>query len=60
MSITFSRRAAVVGAAVLPKIRIVKAQLRPEFIAISSANRNNGGINACAKAVDVMKARRHP
>src|ERR1051326_1676842 len=29
---------------------------RPRIIAISSANRNNGGINCCAKAVDTIKA----
>jgi len=56
MSIAFSRRAAILGAAAFPMIRIVKAQSRPKFIAISSANRNNGGVNACAKAVEVMKA----
>src|ERR1700729_1991889 len=56
MSIAFSRRAAILGAAVFPMIRIAKSQSRPKFIAISSANRNNGGVNACAKAVEVMKA----
>src|SRR5580692_2217371 len=56
MSITFSRRAAILGAAAFPAIHIVKAQARPKLIAISSANRNNGGVNACAKAVEVMKA----
>src|SRR5271155_111846 len=56
MSIPFSRRAAILGAAAFPMIRIVKGQSRPKFIAISSANRNNGGVNACAKAVEVMKA----
>jgi N4-(beta-N-acetylglucosaminyl)-L-asparaginase len=56
MSITFSRRAAILGAAAFPMIRIVKAQTRPKLIAISSANRNNGGVNACAKAVEMMKA----
>ena len=50
MSSTFSRRAAIFGAAALPMIGIVKAQTRPKFIAISSANRNNGGVNACAKS----------
>jgi len=56
MSVTFSRRAAILGAAAFPMIRIAKSQSRPKFIAISSANRNNGGVNACAKAVEVMKA----
>src|SRR5580658_2401733 len=56
MSATFSRRAAILGAAAFPAIRIVKAQSRPKFIAISSANINNGGVNACSKAVEVMRA----
>jgi N4-(beta-N-acetylglucosaminyl)-L-asparaginase len=56
MSATFSRRAAILGAAAFPAIRIVKAQSRPKFIAISSANRNNGGVNACAKTFEVMRA----
>jgi hypothetical protein len=56
MSIAPSRRAAILGAAAFPMIRVVKSQSRPKFIAISSANRNNGGVNACAKAVEVMRA----
>jgi hypothetical protein len=56
MSIAFSRRAAILGAAALRMIRIVKAQPRPKFIAIAGANRNNGGVNACAKAIAVMRA----
>src|SRR5580700_2756902 len=56
MSIAFSRRAAIQGAAAFPVIRVVKSQSRPKFIAISSANRNNGGVNACAKAVEAMRA----
>src|ERR1700722_9776151 len=56
MSIAFSRRAAILGAAAFPVIRIAKSQSRPKFIAISSANRDNGGVNACAKAVELMKA----
>ena len=56
MSIAFSRRAAILSAAALPMIRIVIAQSRPKFIAISSANRNHGGVNACAEAVETMKA----
>lgn len=49
---TFSRRAAMVGAAVFPMIRIVKAQPKPGNIVISSGN----GVPACAKAMDVIKA----
>ncbi|HEX3875879.1 MAG TPA: N(4)-(beta-N-acetylglucosaminyl)-L-asparaginase [Bryobacteraceae bacterium] len=52
----FTRRAAIIGATALPAIRALQAQARPKFIAISSANRNSGGINACSKAVQVMKA----
>src|SRR5690348_1318711 len=54
-NLTFSRRAAILGAAALPAARIVQAQSRPRLIAVASANRNNGGINACNKAVEVMK-----
>src|SRR3954453_3292501 len=49
---TFSRRAAMVGAAILPTIRIVKGQAKPRNIAISSGN----GVPACAKAMEVMRA----
>ena len=56
MSITFSRRAAILSAAVFPAIRIAESQARPNFIAIGSANINNGGVNACSKAVEVMRA----
>ena len=52
----FTRRAAILGATALPAIGIAAAQARPKFIAISSANRNNGGLNACTKAVEVMKS----
>jgi N4-(beta-N-acetylglucosaminyl)-L-asparaginase len=53
--LTFSRRAALLGAAVLPVVRVAGAQTRPGIMAISSANRFNGGINACNKAVETMK-----
>src|ERR1700689_114129 len=52
----FSRRAALFGAATLPMLRADEPQSRPKLIAISSANNFNGGVNACTKAVDVMKA----
>jgi N4-(beta-N-acetylglucosaminyl)-L-asparaginase len=52
---SFTRRAAILGATALPAIRAVQAQPRPKLIAISSANRFNGGINACSKAVEIMK-----
>ncbi len=51
-----TRRAAILGAGALPAIQIVQSQPRPKFIAISSANRNNGGLNAVSKAVEVMKS----
>jgi N4-(beta-N-acetylglucosaminyl)-L-asparaginase len=53
---TFSRRAAMLGAAALPIVRVLKGQARPKTVAISSANRNNGGVNCCAKAVELIKA----
>jgi N4-(beta-N-acetylglucosaminyl)-L-asparaginase len=54
MSLT--RRAALLTATALPAIQVVRSQARPKFIAVSSANRNNGGLNAVGKAVEVMKS----
>jgi N4-(beta-N-acetylglucosaminyl)-L-asparaginase len=54
--ITLSRRAAILGAAALPVLRIAQSEPRPKFIAIGSANINDGGINACSKAVEIMKS----
>jgi len=51
-----SRRAALMGAATLPLAQIVKGQSKPRNVVISSANINNGGVNCCAKAMDVLKA----
>jgi len=56
MDFTFSRRAAILGAAALPVIRVAGAQSRPKLMVISSANRNDGGLHACGKAVAVMTA----
>ena len=56
MSGTFSRRAAVLGAAALPIVRVLKAQPKSRPVVISSANRNDGGVNCCAKAVEVIQA----
>ncbi len=53
---TFTRRAAILGAAALPAIRNAAAQARPRAVVISSANRNNGGVNCCAKAMEILKA----
>src|SRR5262252_8333732 len=50
-----SRRAVVLGTAVLPLAQQVKAQAGPKKIVISSANRNNGGVNCCAKAMDIIR-----
>ena len=49
---TFSRRAAILGVAALPVIRVAHAQWRPRNIVIASAN----GVAACAKAVEVLKS----
>jgi N4-(beta-N-acetylglucosaminyl)-L-asparaginase len=50
----FSRRAAMLGAAVLPMVRAVdaQAQARPSRIVIASGN----GVAACAKAMDILKS----
>jgi N4-(beta-N-acetylglucosaminyl)-L-asparaginase len=55
MSSKFTRRAAILGAAVTPLIRL-EAQSRPRSVVISSANRNNGGVNCCSKAMEVIKS----
>jgi len=49
---SFSRRAAILGAASLPMIRVLRGQSRPRHIVVSSAN----GVQACTKAMDVMSA----
>ncbi|HEY1241241.1 MAG TPA: N(4)-(beta-N-acetylglucosaminyl)-L-asparaginase [Bryobacteraceae bacterium] len=49
---TFSRRAALLGAASLPVIRVVAAQARPRNIVVSSAN----GVAACAKALEMIQS----
>lgn len=48
----FTRRAALLGAAALPVIRVAAAQGRPRHIVISSAN----GVAACAKALEMIQA----
>src|SRR5262249_57887732 len=50
-----TRRTIMLGAAAVPMVQKIAAQGRPKIIAISSANRNNGGINCCAKAVETIK-----
>src|SRR5581483_1743298 len=55
-STKFSRRAALLGAAALPAIQVLRGQAKPKAIVISSANRLNGGVNCCNKAMEVIKA----
>jgi N4-(beta-N-acetylglucosaminyl)-L-asparaginase len=52
---TFSRRAAMLGAAALPVIRVLKGQSKPKSVVISSNNRANGGVNCCNKAMEMIK-----
>jgi N4-(beta-N-acetylglucosaminyl)-L-asparaginase len=49
---SLSRRVAILGAAALPAIQIVRGQGRPKNIAIASGN----GVRACAKAIEIIKA----
>jgi N4-(beta-N-acetylglucosaminyl)-L-asparaginase len=44
----------MLGAAALPLARQAAAQAATKRIVISSANRNNGGINCCSKAMEVI------
>src|SRR5271157_3925931 len=53
---TFSRRAAMIGAAALPVIRVLSGQPKPKSVVISSNNRANGGINCCNKAMELIKS----
>jgi len=53
-SLTFSRRAAMFGAAALPVIRVLKGQSKPKSVVISSNNRANGGVNCCNKAMELI------
>jgi N4-(beta-N-acetylglucosaminyl)-L-asparaginase len=54
-NMTFTRRAALLGAAALPMARKAAAQARPAVV-VSSANRNNGGVNCCARAMEILRA----
>jgi len=54
--ISVSRRSVMLGAAALPVIRMVSAKPAPPVVVISSANRLNGGVNCCAKAMELIKA----
>ncbi len=54
--ISLSRRSVMLSAAALPAIRMVSAKPDPRAVVISSANRFNGGVNCCAKAMELIKA----
>ncbi len=56
MSTELSRRAAIAAAAALPAVHIVKGQAKPRNVVISSANRNDGGVKCCAKALEVIRS----
>ena len=45
----------MLGAAALPLAQRISAQVRPAHTVISSANINNGGVNCCAKAMEILK-----
>ena len=53
--ISLSRRAVMLGAAALPMAQKAVAQARPKPVVVSSANSFNGGMNCCAKAMEVIK-----
>ena len=53
--ISLSRRAVILGAAALPVVQEAVAQARPKPVVVSSANSFNGGINCCAKAMELIK-----
>jgi len=53
--ISLSRRAVILGAAALPVVQEAVAQARPKPVVVSSANSFNGGINCCAKAMELLK-----
>jgi len=56
MDNTFTRRSAMIGAAVFPMIRAVKGRPGPRNIVISSANRFGGGVRCCARAMELLQA----
>ena len=46
----------MLGVAALPLAQQAVAQARPNPVVVSSANSFNGGINCCAKAMELVKA----
>src|SRR5260370_9142788 len=53
--ISLSRRAVMLGVAALPMAQQAVAQARPKAVVVSSANAFNGGVNCCARAMELMK-----
>ena len=53
--ISLSRRAVMLGVAALPMAQQAVAQARPKPVVVSSANAFNGGVNCCAKAMELIK-----
>jgi N4-(beta-N-acetylglucosaminyl)-L-asparaginase len=53
--ISLTRRAVMLGVAALPLAQRAAAQARPKSVVVSSANAFNGGINCCAKAMELIK-----
>jgi N4-(beta-N-acetylglucosaminyl)-L-asparaginase len=57
---TFSRRSVMLGGAALPLARAAEPQAQAQAprraVVISSANRFNGGVNCCARALEIIKA----
>ncbi|MGA2041171.1 MAG: N(4)-(beta-N-acetylglucosaminyl)-L-asparaginase [Bryobacteraceae bacterium] len=54
--INWSRRSVMLGAAALPAMRMVAANPAPRAVVISSANRFDGGVNCCARAMERIQA----
>ena len=46
----------MLGAAALPMIGVLKGQAKPKAVVISSANRDNGGVKCCARAMELIQA----
>jgi len=46
----------MLGAAALPIGGVAASQARPGAVVISSANRNDGGIHCCTKAMEILKS----
>ena len=53
--ISLSRRAVMLGVAALPMAQQAAAQARPKPVVVSSANAFNGGVNCCARAMELIK-----